>query len=128
MLSDWIIPFVIDDLSAYGRTLDTISSWGIGALIPGHGQPTTDREEIRTRLSQDMAYLAELRKRVSRAIDQGKTVEETVESCADMALREPEAMTRWAHRMNVGQVYFEFGGDADPEQVGWNHGYPPGIV
>jgi hydroxyacylglutathione hydrolase len=103
MLSNFDVPGVIDDLSAYERTLDTIASWEIRVLIPGHGQPTTDSDEIRTRLSQDMAYLAELRERVRQAIAHGKTAEETITACADMHWRGAECANTWSHTKNVAR-------------------------
>jgi glyoxylase-like metal-dependent hydrolase (beta-lactamase superfamily II) len=120
MLSDFGVPSVIDDLSAYQRTLATIAPWEIRVLVPGHGQPTTDRGQIRTIFSQNIAYLAELRERVSQAIAQGKTAEETIASCADMRLWGEDWVNNWAHPLNVGQVYLLLGGDADPAQVGWS--------
>ena len=118
MLSDLEIPFVIHSLSAYEHTLAKLSDLDIRVLIPGHGHVTTAVPEIRTRISQDIAYLAELRARVEQALAAGRTVQETVTACADMSYRHPKDNAR-SHRLNVESAYVELGGDADPSQIGW---------
>lgn len=119
MLSDLEIPFIIHSLPAYEQTLARLSIWDIRAMVPGHWQPTTDGAEIRSRLSADIAYLAELRENVERAIRQGMTMAEAVELCAEMTFRH-RAANEGPHRLNVESVYAELGGPADPARVGWN--------
>jgi glyoxylase-like metal-dependent hydrolase (beta-lactamase superfamily II) len=119
MLSDLEIPFVSDSLSAYRRTLERLSSLDIAALVPGHGHPTTDEVEIRRRLNEDIAYLAQLQERVAQALAEGRGLQETVTFCADMRYRNPEE-NEGPHRMNVESAYVELGGEADQAKVGWS--------
>ena len=119
MLSDIEIPFVIHSLTAYQRTLAFLSTWDIRVLVPGHGQPTTDTAEIRSRLSADVAYLSELEEKVEQAVRQGKTVEETVALCTGMNFRH-QAENEGPHRLNVESAYIEAGGEADPDKAGWH--------
>ncbi len=119
MLSDLEIPFVSHNLAAYERTLAMLLTLDVLVLIPGHGSPTSDASEIRRRLADDVAYLAELRARATRALDEGQTVEETVGYCQDMRYRCLEENAR-SHRLNVESVYIELGGQADPARVGWD--------
>jgi len=118
ILSDLEIPFISHQLSAYERTLAMLSQREIRVLVPGHGNATSEPGEIRRRLSEDMAYLAEIRKLVEKALHQGKSVEESVALCAGMVYRKPEA-NRGQHRLNVESVYLELGGEADATRVGW---------
>ncbi len=118
ILSDQEIPFVSDNLAAYERTLAMLAGWDIRALVPGHGSATTDRAEIQKRLDEDRAYLSELRARVKRAIQQGKSVEETVTACVDMEYRQ-RADNEFPHKLNVESAYLELGGVADPRKVGY---------
>ncbi len=118
MLSDAEIPYVIHNLAAYQQTLAMLAAWDIRKLVPGHGSVTTDPIEICTRISADVAYLAELSDKVEQALRQGKTVEEAVELCAEMRYRCPEENVN-SHRMNVESAYIELGGEANPLKVGW---------
>jgi len=118
MLSDLEIPFVSHNLAAYEQTLAMLAAWDIRVLVPGHGHPSTDVKEIRQRISSDGDYLAELRDKVSHAIGQGKTIQETL-ACAGLRHRLLEENTG-PHQLNVESVYIEFGGEADPAQVGWS--------
>ena len=118
ILSDVEIPFVSDSLAAYERTLATLADYEIRFLVPGHGHPSADREEIQIRLTEDRAYLAELHERVSRAVERGAAMADAVSACADMRYRNP-AENAGPHRLNVESAYVELGGVADREQVGW---------
>jgi glyoxylase-like metal-dependent hydrolase (beta-lactamase superfamily II) len=118
MLSDLEIPFASHNLDAYQCTLASLAEWEIRTLVPGHGHATTDPQEIRNRLSEDIAYLSDLRSNVENAIRQGKTLEETVAACSDMTYRnraENEAPNRW----NIESAYVELGGTTDKPRVGW---------
>ena len=123
ILSDLEIPFVSDNLAAYERTLAMLAGWDIRALVPGHGSATTDRAEIQTRLDEDRVYLSEMRARVERAIQQGKSVEETAAACADMEYRH-RADNEFSHRLNAESAYLELGGVADPRKVGYKQDWP----
>ena len=125
MLSDREIPFVSHNLAAYRRTLAALAERDIRALVPGHGQPTTDPAEIARRLRDDRAYLDALHAAVAAAVHAGKTVEETVIACAGLPYRHP-ADNAGPHRWNVESAYLELGGPADPGRVGWSQEWAPG--
>ena len=118
ILSDVEIPFISDSLAAYEQTLAHLASYDLRQLVPGHGHPSANPAEIAARLSEDRAYLAELRVRVSRAVTRGAALAEAVSACADMRYRYP-ADNAEPHRLNVESVYAELGGQAGPRQVGW---------
>ncbi len=109
MLSELEIPFVSHNLAAYEATLAQLAQLEIRTLIPGHGTPTQDPAEIGARLLEDRAYLAELRARVSLALQAGASSSETVAACAAMSYRHPED-NALPHRWNVESVYAELGG------------------
>jgi glyoxylase-like metal-dependent hydrolase (beta-lactamase superfamily II) len=119
MLSDLEIPFVSHRLAAYERTLAMIANLDIHTLVPGHGHPAVELRTIRSIISGDIDYLAELRSRVERAVGDGKTVEEVVAECADMKYRRPDD-NKGAHKLNVESTYLELGGETYPSKVGWN--------
>ena len=118
MLSDLEIPFVSHNLIAYQRTLEKLAEWDIRALVPGHGHTTVDPQEIRTRISEDIEYLAELRSRVEAAVQRGKTLEEAVSECAEMTYRNPLDNAH-PHSWNVESAYVELGGERGDAKVGW---------
>jgi len=118
ILSDVEIPFVSDHLAAYEKTLVRLADLDIRALVPGHGSPTKDAEEIQTRFARDRAYLSELSAKVSEAVRAGKSVAETVAVCAALCYRNP-ADNAFYHQLNVESAYLEWGGEADPQQFGW---------
>jgi glyoxylase-like metal-dependent hydrolase (beta-lactamase superfamily II) len=125
MLSDLEIPFISHSLAAYERTLAELAAWELHVLVPGHGQATTDDVEIRRRLADDRAYLAELGERVERAVSAGLAIDETVAHCGDMRFGHPEENAE-PHRLNVEAAYAELGGDADPLAVGWYRAWAGG--
>jgi glyoxylase-like metal-dependent hydrolase (beta-lactamase superfamily II) len=108
-LSDLEIPFIEHSLAAYEQSLSRLAQLAIRALVPGHGAPTTDRTEIVARLNADRAYLAELRQRVTQALERGLHLEETQEHCGTMVFREPAANAE-PHRENVRWAYAELRG------------------
>jgi glyoxylase-like metal-dependent hydrolase (beta-lactamase superfamily II) len=116
MLSDIEIPLVLS-LSAYEQTLAHLATLDIRALVPGHGVPTTDADEIQRRLAADRAYLAELHERVAAAVTAGHTLAETVAACTEMPLpclcKDPAP-----HTWNVESAYVELGGQVEGP-VGW---------
>jgi glyoxylase-like metal-dependent hydrolase (beta-lactamase superfamily II) len=118
ILSDVEIPFISDNLRAYERTLEMVAGWEIKALVPGHGAWTTEWNEIRKRVEQDRGYLAGVRERVEKALQEGRTMEETVRICGDMEIRNPET-NHEPHILNVESVYMELGGDGDALKHGW---------
>ena len=118
MLSDLEIPLVSHSLSAYERTLATIATLDGRVLVPGHGAATNDPAEIERRLAADRAYLTELRARVKRVLDAGQSLQATIDACAEMSFREPEANAT-AHQWNVESAYVELGGRVKG-RVGWD--------
>lgn len=110
MLSELEIPFVSHNLAAYETTLAQLARLEIKTLIPGHGTPTRVPTEIAARLRVDRAYLAELRARVTAALQARAGRSETVAACAGMSYRRPEA-NALPHRWNVESVYAELGGE-----------------
>jgi len=118
VLSDVEIPSIIDDLDGYERTLARLAELEIRTLVVGHGTPTDDEREIRRRLAEDRAYLAELRASITEAVVAGRSLEETVAACERLSLRRSDG-DDGLHRLNVEKVYADRGGDADPDQVGY---------
>jgi glyoxylase-like metal-dependent hydrolase (beta-lactamase superfamily II) len=59
MLDDLLVPYA-SDLTAYKQTLAMLSKWDIRVLVPAHGSPTADTEEIRARILKDMTYVEEV--------------------------------------------------------------------
>ncbi len=118
MLSDIEIPLVSHNLAAYERTLARLAALDVRILVPGHGHPTGEPAEIRSRLSTDIAYLAELRSRVAQAVQAGRSIDETVARCASMDFRCREDNAA-SHRLNVESAYAELGGAANASEVGW---------
>lgn len=119
MLSDEEIPYVIDNLGDYQRTMEKINADDYRMLVPCHGTPTQDPLEIRARIESDRNYINELHGRVKNAVKAGKSLDETQEFCADIPYRQSVENNRGAHRRNVESAYAELGGDVDPKTVGW---------
>ncbi len=118
MLSDEEIPYVIDNLAAYERTMQNIRADDFQFLIPCHGTATNDANEIRARIENDRAYISELRGRVQNALAAGKSLDETKEICLAIPYRQSVENNRGAHRRNVESAYVELGGQVN-EPVGW---------
>ena len=109
MLSDLEIPFINHHLADYRCTLAMLAALEIRTLIPGHGHPTHDPREIALRLVGDQAYLDELNEKVSQAVSQGKSMQETVAVCTGIRYRQgPE--NAGPHRLNVESAYLEAAG------------------
>ncbi len=119
MLSDIEIPFVMDNLKSYRRTLDRLAQLEVTALVPGHGRPASGQAEVRARFDADRTYLVELQRRVEAAATAGRSVAEALSSCADMTFANRE-QNEEAHRLNVETAFIELGGTADPRHPGWN--------
>jgi glyoxylase-like metal-dependent hydrolase (beta-lactamase superfamily II) len=117
ILSDLEIPFVSHSLAAYEHTLAGLADHDTRVLVPGHGA-VADAAGARSRLEADRAYLAELRERVSAAVQARRSMVETVQACAGMDYRH-RADNEPYHRLNVESAYVELGGPADPARAGW---------
>lgn len=119
ILSDVEIPFISHSLAAFETTLIRLAQLEVAVLVPGHGYPSTTAAAYQQRIAEDRRYLADLRERIEVAVAAGKSLAETVKSCAHMTFRNPEENAD-PHRRNVESVYAELGGNADPACVGWN--------
>jgi len=117
MLSDIEIPFVMQSLTVYRRTLDRLVELQPAVLIPGHGSATTDPREVVRRFERDRAYLAKLEERVGAAIRAGRSAVETVRECQGLS---PLPDNEWPHQQNVLTAFAELGGVVDPAHPGWN--------
>lgn len=122
MLSDAEIPYVNCNLVAYEATLARLAGLDIAVLVPGHGAATLEINEVKTRIAADREYLANLRDQVTQSVDDGLTVAETVETCADFQHHNIEA-NAGAHQLNIESAYLELGGIADPTDVGWHQSF-----
>ena len=122
ILSDLEIPLVSDNLASYERTLEMLSGVDIAALVPGHGEPTTDPAEARRRLDEDRAYLAGMRARIERALADGLGMGAAVSACEDVPYRNRD-FNEWSHRLNAESIYMELGGEGDPSQKGWSQDF-----
>jgi len=119
ILSDEEIPYIMYSLDAYEATLAKLAELDIRCIVPGHGIPTLDASEIKSRLSNDRAYLARLHEQVERAVAEGLNVEETGASCSGFT-HPSMAENQNPHKLNIESVYIELGGEADLTRVGWN--------
>ena len=118
VLSDVELPLVVHDLDSYEATLEHIAELEIATLVPGHGNPTSDRAEITRRLDEDRRYLGELRSAVLESVTRGADLDEAVAASLRVTLRRaPKDET--LHRLNAEKVYADLGGNADPAQVGF---------
>lgn len=118
VLSDVELPSIIDDLESYERTLARISQLQVTTLVPGHGNRSDDAREIRRRIDEDRAYLAQLRAEATAAVASGHSLEETVSVCATIPFSRSDDDAE-THVLNVEKAYADLGGEADPEQVGY---------
>lgn len=119
LLSDLEIPFVSDRLDAFERTLGMFAGMQVDLLVPGHGNFTRDRSEIRRRIDADRSYLSDLRTRIEAVVLARGTVQAAVAACAGMVFRNLGANAE-SHVMNVEQVFLECGGSAPPNLLlGW---------
>jgi glyoxylase-like metal-dependent hydrolase (beta-lactamase superfamily II) len=119
MLSDIEIPFVMQSLVAYRATLDRLVLLDVRALVPGHGSPTKERDEIRARFDDDINYLAEVHSRVARAVLAGRTAREALLDCKGMQFRHRDD-NLGAHQLNVVSAFYELGGREDPGVKAWS--------
>ncbi|TAH52495.1 MAG: MBL fold metallo-hydrolase [Chloroflexota bacterium] len=118
MLTDEEIPYVMENLARLEQTMQKIRVDDFQFLVPCHGTPTNDANEIRARIENDRAYTLELRGRVENAVRAGNSLDETKEICLDIPYRQSVEKNRGAHRRNIESAYVEFGGQVS-EPVGW---------
>jgi len=102
-LSDIEIPSV-DDVRAYRRTIERLRTLEVVALVPGHGNPTSDASEIKERLAWDYGYLVRLEQEVTSAVRARRTLPRTQRALADWSLRRPD-INAPEHLRNIETVY-----------------------
>ena len=117
MLSDLEIPMVMDRFATYRETLRQLAALDVRVLIPGHGTPTDDAQDIRRRFSQDLDYLDAVWECVTQGMACGRSLDETVVYCRGIRPAQPDDYPN-AHTWNVEQAYAEMGG-ASVEPIGW---------
>jgi glyoxylase-like metal-dependent hydrolase (beta-lactamase superfamily II) len=119
MLSDLEVPMPMDTFADYLRTLDALSDRRIDVLVPGHGTPTRDPEEVNRRLDQDRAYLRVMVRCVRAALASGADLASTLDACECVPFAQPDTYPN-AHRWNIEQAYLELGGEPLRDSpVGW---------
>ena len=103
MLSDLEIPFV-EDIHAYVKTLARLRQLDIATLVPGHGNPTADSDEIQRRLVWDHDYLVHLEQEVQRGVKAGRTLADLTQALVAWPLRRPDLNAR-EHLRNIEAAY-----------------------
>lgn len=104
-LSDFELPIVFDSVKSYYNTLDKaeelISKFNLSLLIPGHGQVSSNNEEIANRIELGRNYL----RRLQKAIQNNNAVE--INSLEKEFLF-PSAFTKFCHESNVKSMKNEY--------------------
>ncbi|WP_270166567.1 MBL fold metallo-hydrolase [Paenibacillus sp. SYP-B4298] len=104
-LSDIEFPYIYHNSRQYESTIgkldDLMQQHEVRLLIPGHGQPTCDREEMRHRQQKDQAYIGALRAAILRGDDAG--IEALIADCPF-----PRNMSKF-HRANRLLIERELG-------------------
>jgi glyoxylase-like metal-dependent hydrolase (beta-lactamase superfamily II) len=118
MLSDREPPMAMDSVPRYIQTLRALHALPVRALVPGHGTPTRDPQEIHRRFRQDLRYLESLQRCVTRQVAQGTSRDETVRACRDVTFVQPNSYPN-AHVWNVESAYVALGGMAAEGLIGW---------
>jgi glyoxylase-like metal-dependent hydrolase (beta-lactamase superfamily II) len=120
MLSDIEIPYVSHSLAAYEKTLETLKGMDVAVLVPGHGNATADFTEITRRLTEDAAYLKELRQATGAWVGLGSLPEMNKPIITAGFTPSPRLEANlYSHRLNIETVWLELGGKPDPAHPGW---------
>jgi glyoxylase-like metal-dependent hydrolase (beta-lactamase superfamily II) len=119
MLTGLDVPFVTYDIRVYENTLNMLAELDIQALVPGHGEPTKEKDEIEARIGGDLSYIREMQEVIGEAVRKGYTVQETVELCESIPFR-LIVDRKMFHKLNVESAYLLLGGKADPTEFGWD--------
>jgi hydroxyacylglutathione hydrolase len=110
MLSDIEIPF-IEDAQAYRTTLERLLPLEVAALVPGHGNVTTDRQAIRARLTSDLQYLVDVEREVAALVQRDRSLDETRSELRDWPMRHPQINAK-EHVRNIETIYRSLTGGA----------------
>ncbi|WP_176560293.1 MBL fold metallo-hydrolase [Brevibacillus dissolubilis] len=98
ILSDMEFPFVYHSYEEYLATLtqmeELVTADLVELLIPGHGNPTTEKREMLRRIDQDRRYLEETREAVVQGVANGLSEE---------AIKEAFGGIRYAENMIQGE-------------------------
>ncbi|MFT5194920.1 MAG: hydroxyacylglutathione hydrolase [Cellvibrionaceae bacterium] len=117
-LINFEVPFVFHSCEAFIQSLEHLKTLDIRHLVPGHANPTQDSAEINTRFSNSLSYLYELKALVTQALADGLNGAETIaQGLEKMPITNRDALG--PHRINIGQAYLEFGGEAGTKKLGW---------
>lgn len=87
------------DYNGWLRVLDTMASWDVEIVIPGHGEPATRKE-----LRHQRNYLADLFMQVEQGIAAGKSKEELVSS-VDLSRHPVYGENKKAIRRSVAELF-----------------------
>ncbi|MED4226740.1 MBL fold metallo-hydrolase [Neobacillus cucumis] len=107
-LSDFELPFIYHSAKAYEETLwkaeQVLVNHQVSVMVPGHGQTTTNRDEIQRRIQRSQDYLSRLIAAV---------VEEEVETqcLLEKEMPFPSNFTKQCHEDNVAIIRREYVGD-----------------
>jgi glyoxylase-like metal-dependent hydrolase (beta-lactamase superfamily II) len=115
LLHESEVPHAAHGYDAYEKTLELLAEHQPGTLIPAHGQPVTDPDEIQGRLTRDRAYLAAVRTTISGALAENLSFEETAKRCAEFSA--PYSNSQDTHRINVKNAYRRLGGKVEPSGI-----------
>jgi len=119
MLSDQEIPFMSDSPARYQKSLENIARLELDSIVPGHGNPTVSQLDARARVSQDVGYIRELRRKIRSGIRQNLSLAEIQQNCAAMQFPNREDNLT-PHQWNVEAAYLEEGGKNFSGSIGWN--------
>ncbi len=97
-LSDFELPFIYYSGSAYQQTLKKagliIDQYKIATLVPGHGQTTTNRQEMKRRVDMSLQYL----RRLKQALENN---DQEMVSVLEQEHAFTSAFTKECHQKNV---------------------------
>ncbi|MEH7117286.1 MBL fold metallo-hydrolase [Neobacillus vireti] len=106
-LSNFELPFIYYSAKAYEETLQkagqVLFNHKVSVMVPGHGQTTSDQEEIKRRIQLSQDYLARL---IAAVVD--KDLER--QSALEKELPFRSNFTKECHRENVELVRKEYAG------------------
>jgi hydroxyacylglutathione hydrolase len=104
-LSDFELPFLYDSARAYVETLHKaetiIENHGVSVLVPGHGQTTSSKEEMKRRIQMSKEYLERLIETVIK--DDAEEL-----SALEKEMPFPSSFTKQCHEENIAIIQREF--------------------
>ncbi|MDR4945396.1 MBL fold metallo-hydrolase [Neobacillus cucumis] len=107
-LSDFELPFIYHSAKAYEETLwkaeQVLVNHQVSVLVPGHGQTTTNRNEIQRRIQRSQDYLSRL---IAAVVNEDVEKQHSLEK--EMSF--PSNFTKQCHEDNVTIIRREYVGD-----------------